>query len=139
MLDNLEPTVRTAIMKVLAAIYESGIIREVNMGVVMQLFGVPEGEQGPTEDLWISLNDKEFIEEYIKLKDAEREIREDNDFKEALKEIDDMTAELDEYDVEMVDMETGESTHTTMTREELDELDVDNPEDLPGKTKRVLH
>jgi len=139
MLDNLEPTVRTAIMKVLAAIYESGIVREVNMGVVMQLFGVPEGEQGPTEDLWISLNDNEFIKEYIKLKEAEREIREDNDFKEAMAELDDMTAELDEFDVEMVDMETGESTHHKMTRDELDELSVDNPEELPGKTKRVLH
>ena len=134
-----QSNLRTAIMKILSALYECGLEDDVDMSVIMQLFGVPMHEIDNTVNMMISFDDVEFLRAYMEHKEQEKEAIINADFNEAMKELDSMSEPEEGFDVEIVDMATGESTHTKMSREELDELDVDNPEELPQKTKRVLH
>lgn len=63
MLDNLEPIVRDAVMKILSAVYETGFVEEVNLGVVYALFGVNvEGE----EDTIVDFSSDDWVRDYVK-------------------------------------------------------------------------
>lgn len=72
-LKNLDPTVLDAVIKILAAVYETGKVEEVNVGIILQLFGViPNKEQ---ENGYLSFNDPGWIEEYMAFKAAAGEVR----------------------------------------------------------------
>jgi len=92
MLDNLEPTVRIAILRILSALYESGMVEEVALGDVLRLFGVPDNFPGDKTTGFL-FDDPDWITEYLAFKDAERE---------RVRQYDEGLDELDELD-ELVD------------------------------------
>ena len=63
MLDDLEPIVRDAVMKILAAIFETGFVKEVNLSVVYALFGVGTDAE---DDITVDFTDPRWMEEYIR-------------------------------------------------------------------------
>ena len=75
MLTNIEPTVRTAIMKILAAIYESGLLEEVDIRSALRLFGIPDDQMpdatGSINHWVINFNDPAFVDAYIQFKEEE--------------------------------------------------------------------
>lgn len=61
MFEDLEPTVHHAIMKILAAIYETRMVDTVDMSDVLRLFGVPVD----TDQVSVfSFNDPEWVTAY---------------------------------------------------------------------------
>jgi len=74
MFEDLEPTVHHAIMKILSAIYETGMVDTVDMSDVLRLFGVP-GD--PDQVTVFSFNDPDWITAYDNfLEDPETPISE---------------------------------------------------------------
>lgn len=61
MFGELQSNVRFAIMSVLAALYESGLVEEVELGDVLRLFGV----EPLKESSKFSFTDPGWIEAYI--------------------------------------------------------------------------
>ena len=61
MFDNLDDVVRHTLMKILSAIYESELVDRVDLGMVLQLFGITNDQD---EDLILNFSDEEWIEEY---------------------------------------------------------------------------
>jgi len=68
MLDELQPAIRFAIMSILAALYESGIVEEVDLSDVMRLFGVTPPESVSTK---FSFSDEGWIEAYIEFREGD--------------------------------------------------------------------
>lgn len=69
MLDELQPAIRVAIMSILAAVYESGTVEEVDLSDVMKLFGVQPPLDAPTTRF--SFRDEGWIEAYINFREAD--------------------------------------------------------------------
>jgi len=65
-LDDLEPAVRTALMKILSAIYETGMVDAVQLGDVLRLFGVPKGAG---DEAAFSFHDESWVEAYVEFKE----------------------------------------------------------------------
>jgi len=97
MLDELQPAVRVAIMSILAALYESGTVEEVDLADVMKLFGVQPPPGAPITRF--SFRDEGWVEAYIHFREAdEGELVDVNiDFDVAYDDDFD-GAELEEYD-----------------------------------------
>ena len=68
MLDDLQPAIRIAVMSILAAIYESGIVDEVDLADVLRLFGVHQPPNAPINRF--SFNDEGWIDAYINFREA---------------------------------------------------------------------
>lgn len=73
--DFPNPTIRDAVMKILSAIYESGLVDEVNVGHVLQIFGVELDPESPI----LSFNDPGWVQDYLRFQkmvpeDAKMEI-----------------------------------------------------------------
>ncbi len=67
MFDELDPTVRYAIMSILASVFESGLVEQVDMADVMRLFGV----EAPTDvATGFSFADEGWIEAYIDFRES---------------------------------------------------------------------
>lgn len=64
MRDDLEPIVHDAVMKILSAIYESGLVEKVDLSVVYELFGVKED----ADDTVVDFSDPSWIEDYMRYK-----------------------------------------------------------------------
>ena len=63
MLDELEATAQDAVMKVLVATFETGLVTEVKLSVVCELLGV---RIPPEDDVTIDFDDKHWMETYIR-------------------------------------------------------------------------
>lgn len=62
MFGDLEPTLRTALMRILCALYETQVVKEVKMSAVLQLFGVPFPD--PEDDVTLQFDHPSWIAEY---------------------------------------------------------------------------
>ena len=68
-MDDLQPAIRVAIMSILAAVYESGTVDEVDLADVMKLFGVPPD---PTIPITLfSFRDPSWVEAYINFRESD--------------------------------------------------------------------
>jgi len=61
MLENLEPAIRNALMLILSAIYESGLVEEVDLRDVVRLFGVTDTGNVTSR---FSFNESDWLEAY---------------------------------------------------------------------------
>ena len=110
MLDDLQPAIRVAIMSILAALYESGTVEEVDLADVMKLFGVQSPADAPTTRF--SFRDEGWVEAYISFREADEgdivdvnidfDIAYDDDFN---------PDELEEYDELDSTNETNKNLH----------------------------
>jgi len=62
---ELHELIETTLMSVLAALFESNVVKRVNMGKVVSLFGL---DYPDLNDTWISFDDPEFLIGYSKFK-----------------------------------------------------------------------
>jgi len=91
MFDNLEPTVRTAVMTILSGLYESGTVDKVDLRDVMRLFGVSPDTAPDDIDPIFSFRDSEWVQSYL-------------EFKEFINSDDRVTVvELDDSDASFID------------------------------------
>lgn len=63
MIPNLEPTVRKALVEILSSIYETGLVEEVDLGRVLQLFGMEY------QEVYMSFRDPGWVMEYMQYKE----------------------------------------------------------------------
>jgi hypothetical protein len=71
MFDGLEHPVRVALMKILAALYESGLVEEVELVDVMRLFGVTQETNSSLQSTRFSFSDEGWIAAYMDFIDSE--------------------------------------------------------------------
>jgi len=110
MLDDLEPTVRVAILRILSALYESGMVDEVALGDVLRLFGVPDDFPNNSVVSGFSFDDPDWLAEYERFKDEERKriLSEDNE----MAELDDLDELIDSDDfAELGDLDSDRKIH----------------------------
>ena len=95
MLDNLEPTLRTAIMRVLSAMYESQLIESVSVNAVLGLFGVsPVSEE---QNIVLHFSDPSWVKEYENFNDI-------SDQKFSAMFIDEETGEIQEKEISIEEL-----------------------------------
>ena len=70
MFENLDPELRFAVMKILAATYESGRRAGVDLRDVMGVLGLEYDGDTP-DKLMVDFDSEEFIEEYVLFKEGE--------------------------------------------------------------------
>ncbi len=65
MLDDLDPTVRTLLSKILAAIYESGLVEEIDLRSILRIFDVPEEMLDNDNIDWVvKFDSAAFLDDY---------------------------------------------------------------------------
>jgi len=67
--DAIHNLIKNTLMSVLAGLYESGVVKRVNMGKLVQLFGLDDSN---LDKVWINFDDPEFLVGYnaYKIKQA---------------------------------------------------------------------
>ena len=72
MIDSLDPIIREAILKMLGAVYESGLLDQVDIRHVVRMFGGdPDSVSTNDADWIIDLTSEEFLQAYCDIKDEE--------------------------------------------------------------------
>ena len=107
MLDDLEPTIHDTLMRVLVALFESGLVEEVDLGVVYRLFGAPpEAVEGQV----VNFGDPQWIKDYLQFTNPDGE----------------------NLNVKVINMETGEMSDGNLNMEELFEM-LEEAEQMPER------
>jgi len=112
---NLEPVVHDAVMRILSTIYETGLVSEVSIASLYRMFGV-EVEEKDNEIIDFASSD--WMKDYILFNKPEDE----------------------DFEMKLIDMETGDVTHKKVSKEELAEMleGADEFSELPPEVAEFL-
>lgn len=66
--EEIHKLIESTLMGVLAALYESNVVKRVNMGKVVSLFGLDDSDM---ENTWINFDDPGFLKSYVRYKEKQ--------------------------------------------------------------------